>query len=159
MTNIRTAVIGAGHLGNYHAEKYSLIENVDLVAVCDLNKSIGEKVALKHDATFISDYKELLGKIDAVTIATDTYTHFELARFFLKNHVHVLVEKPMTTTSEEAKKLTMLAEANDLRLQVGHIERFNPALLSARKKLGKVQFIECHRLAPFKGRGADVDVI
>jgi predicted dehydrogenase len=71
----------------------------------------------------------------------------------------VLVEKPMTTTSKEAQKLTVIAETNDLRLQVGHIERFNPALLSARKKLGKVQFIECHRLAPFKGRGADVDVV
>ncbi len=159
MTNIRTAVIGVGHLGAYHAEKYSLIDNVDLVAVCDINKSIGEKIALKHGVTLISDYKELLGKIDAVTIATDTYTHFELASFFLKNGIHVLVEKPITTTSEEAKKLTMLAEDNDLRLQVGHIERFNPALISAQKKLGKVQFIECHRLAPFKGRGADVDVI
>ena len=84
MTNIRTAVIGVGHLGAYHAEKYSLIDNVDLIAVCDINKIIGEKIALKHGVTLISDYKELLGKIDAVTIATDTYTHFELASFFFK---------------------------------------------------------------------------
>jgi|TARA_B110000196_G_scaffold309952_1_gene312199 predicted dehydrogenase len=159
VTNLRTAVLGAGHLGTYHAEKYSLIENVDLVAVCDIDQSAGQSVALKHGAAFIADYRELLGKIDAVTIATDTCTHFELARFFLENGVHVLVEKPMTTTSKEAHKLTVIAEANDLRLQVGHIERFNPALLSARKQLGKVQFIECHRLAPFKGRGADVDVV
>jgi predicted dehydrogenase len=159
VTNIRTAVLGAGHLGTYHAEKYFLIENVDLVAVCDINQSAGERVALKYGAAFISDYRELLGTIDAITIATDTCTHFELAQFFLENGVHVLVEKPMTTTSKEAQKLTVIAEANDLRLQVGHIERFNPALLSARKKLGKVQFIECHRLAPFKGRGADVDVV
>ena len=105
------------------------------------------------------DHRELIGKTDAVTIATDTSTHFELARFFLENGVHVLVEKPMTTTSAEGRILTNLAERNDLRLQVGHVERFNPAFLSARERLGTVQFIECHRLAPFKDRGADVNVV
>jgi predicted dehydrogenase len=159
MNVVRAAVIGAGHLGKLHAKKYTLIENVDLIAVCDLNRKTGTAVARACDTTFLKDHCELIGKIDAVTIATDTSTHFELARFFLENGVHVLVEKPMTTTSAEGRVLTALAEKNDLRLQVGHVERFNPALISAREKLGTVQFIECHRLAPFKKRGADVDVV
>jgi predicted dehydrogenase len=94
-----------------------------------------------------------------VTIAATTAEHFELARFFLERGVHVLVEKPMTRTSAEAARLTKLADERGLKLQVGHVERFNPALLSARETLTTVRFIECHRLAPFKGRGADVNVI
>ena len=105
------------------------------------------------------DYRELLGKVDAVTIAATTAEHFALARFFLEHGVHVLVEKPMTRTSAEAAILTKLAEERKLKLQVGHVERFNPALLAARESLTTVRFIECHRLAPFKGRGADVNVI
>ena len=100
-----------------------------------------------------------LGKVDAVTIAATTAEHFSLARFFLEHDVHVLVEKPMTRTSAEAAVLTKLAEERNLKLQVGHVERFNPALLAARESLTTVRFIECHRLAPFKGRGADVNVI
>tara|TARA_B100000029_G_scaffold477645_1_gene522902 strand:+ start:5525 stop:6469 length:945 start_codon:yes stop_codon:yes gene_type:complete len=159
VNKIRTAVVGAGHLGKYHAEKHTLINDIDLVAICDLDQSLGQAVALENDVAFYADYKELIGSVDAVTIATDTCTHYEIAQFFLKNGVHVLIEKPMTATSSEAKELTKIADTNDLRLQVGHVERFNTALISARKKLGKVHFIECHRLAPFKGRGADVDVI
>ena len=159
MSTVRVAVVGAGHLGRFHAEKYAQIANADLVAVCDLDPATGEPVASAHGSAFIVDYRELLSKVDAVTIATDTSTHFQLARFFLENGIHVLVEKPMTTTSAEGRVLTDLAEKNDLRLQVGHVERFNPALLSARERLGTVQFIECHRLAPFKGRGADVNVV
>jgi predicted dehydrogenase len=106
-----------------------------------------------------TDHRELLGKVDAVTIAASTSEHFALAKFFLDNGVHVLVEKPMTRTSAEAAVLATLAEERNLKLQVGHVERFNPALLAARETLTTVRFIECHRLAPFKGRGADVNVI
>src|SRR5690606_10816886 len=105
------------------------------------------------------DYRALVGRIDAVTIAASTSEHYSLAKFFLENGVHVLVEKPMTRTSAEAAELTALAEQRGLKLQVGHVERFNPALVSARESLTTVRFIECHRLAPFKGRGADVNVI
>ena len=159
MTTIRAAVVGAGHLGRFHAQKYALVDHVELVAVCDLDPGAGAALARAHAADFVPDYRQLVGRADAVTVATDTSTHFELARFFLDNGVHVLVEKPMTTTSAQARVLTELADARDLRLQVGHVERFNPALLAAREKLGTVQFIECHRLAPFKGRGADVNVV
>jgi len=159
MSTIRAAVVGAGRLGRFHAQKYASLEDVELVGVCDLNRDTGEELAKAHGTTSYADHRELVGNTDAVTIATDTAAHFELARFFLENGIHVLVEKPMTTTSSEGRVLTELAEKNDLRLQVGHVERFNPALLSALEKLNTIQFIECHRLAPFKARGADVDVI
>ena len=156
---LRAAVVGVGHLGRFHAGKYAALEDVALVAVCDLDRSRAREVAAAHATRPVFDHRELTGHVDMVTIAADTSAHFELARFFLENGVHVLVEKPMTTTSEEGRKLTRIADRNDLRLQVGHVERFNPALLSARERLASVQFIECHRLAPFKDRGADVNVV
>lgn len=159
MSRLRTAVIGVGHLGRFHAEKYAILDDVDLVAVCDLDRGRARKIAALHDTRAVSDHRHLPGEVDAVTIAADTSAHFELARFFLENGVHVLVEKPMTATSAQGRELTAIADRNDLRLQVGHVERFNPALLSARQRLSSVQFIECHRLAPFKGRGADVNVV
>ncbi len=159
MSSLRAAVIGVGHLGRYHAEKYAALKGVDLVAVCDLNRDRAQEIAAIHDTASLTDYRQLLDRVDAVTIAADTFVHFELARFFLENGVHVLVEKPMTATSAQGRELTAIADRNDLRLQVGHVERFNPALLSARQRLASVQFIECHRLAPFKGRGADVNVV
>lgn len=159
MNKLRAAVVGVGHLGKYHAEKYAAIDDVELIAVCDLELDRARQVAEVHDTDFVSDHRELLGRVDAVTIAADTSVHFDLARYFLENGVHVLVEKPMTATSAQGHELTGIADRNDLRLQVGHVERFNPALLAARERLAAVQFIECHRLAPFKGRGADVNVV
>ena len=156
---LRAAVIGVGHLGRFHAGKYAALDDVALVAVCDLNGSRAREVAAAHGARPVFDHRELPGQVDMVTIAADTSAHFELARFFLEHGVHVLVEKPMTATSAEGRELTRIADRNDLRLQVGHVERFNPALLSARERLSSVQFIECHRLAPFKDRGADVNVV
>ena len=156
---LRAAVIGVGHLGRFHAAKYAALDDVALVAVCDLDRSRAREVADAHDTRPVFDHRELPGHVDMVTIAADTSAHFELARFFLENGVHVLVEKPMTATSAEGRELTRIADRNDLRLQVGHVERFNPALLSARERLSSVLFIECHRLAPFKDRGADVNVV
>ena len=159
MTVLRAAVIGVGHLGRFHARKYAALDDVELVAVCDLDRRRAREVAAVHDTRPIFDYRELAGQVDAVTIAADTSAHFDIARYFLDNGVHVLVEKPMTATSAEGRELTRVAERNDLRLQVGHVERFNPALLAARERLSSVQFIECHRLAPFQRRGADVNVV
>lgn len=159
MTTLRAAVIGVGHLGRFHAQKYAALDDVELVAVCDVDHARALEVAAVHDTRPVFDHRELADRVDAVTIAADTSAHFELARFFLEHGVHVLVEKPMTATSEEGRELTRIAERNDLRLQVGHVERFNPALLSARERLSSVQFIECHRLAPFRDRGADVNVV
>jgi predicted dehydrogenase len=159
MTQLRTAVVGVGYLGRFHAEKYRALDDVELVGVCDRDSDRGRAVAESLRTVYYAEPRELLGKVDAVTIAASTAAHFELAKTFLENGVHVLVEKPMTRTSREAVVLTELAARRGLKLQVGHIERFNPALLSAREGLTDVRFIECHRLAPFKGRGADVNVI
>jgi predicted dehydrogenase len=159
VSKLRTAVVGVGYLGRFHAQKHRLIDGVELVAVCDRDAERSRSVAAEVGTSAVADYRELVGKIDAVTIAATTAEHFMLARFFLEHGVHVLVEKPMTRTSAEAAVLTKLAAERGLKLQVGHVERFNPALLAARETLTTVRFIECHRLAPFKGRGADVNVI
>lgn len=159
MSTLRTAVVGVGYLGRFHAQKYGALAGVELVGVCDLDAAAGRAVAESVGTRYFADHRELVGQVDAVTIAASTSAHFELAKFFLERDVHVLVEKPMTRTSAEAAVLTELADRRRLKLQVGHVERFNPALLSARSGLTNVRFIECHRLAPFKGRGADVNVI
>lgn len=158
-SKVRTAVIGAGYLGRFHAEKYAALGSADLVGVSDLRADVGQAVADACKTEFFVDYRTLVDRVDAVTIASDTSTHFEIAKFFLEHDVHVLVEKPMTRTSDEGAVLTKLATARGLKLQVGHIERFNPALLSARDELSAVRFMECHRLAPFKPRGTDVHVV
>jgi len=159
VSKLRTAVVGVGYLGRFHAQKHRALANVELVAVCDRDAERGRTVAAEVQTTAVQDYRELVGKVDAVTIAATTGEHLAIARFFLENGVHCLVEKPLTRTSEEAAVLTELAAERKVKLQVGHVERFNPALLAARETLTTVRFIECHRLAPFKGRGADVNVI
>jgi predicted dehydrogenase len=159
VSRLRTAVVGVGYLGRFHAQKHRALDSVELVAVCDRDAERGRSVAAEVGTSAVADYRELVGKVDAVTIAATTAEHFALAQFFLEHGVHVLVEKPMTRTSTEAAVLTKLAAERKLKLQVGHVERFNPALVAARESLTTVRFIECHRLAPFKGRGADVNVI
>jgi predicted dehydrogenase len=156
---LKTAVVGVGYLGRIHAEKYRAIDNVDLIAVCDLDEDVARSVAESVETDFVCDPNALVGRVDAVTIAASTPAHFALAKLFLENGVHVLVEKPMTSTSDEARILVALAEKKGLKLQVGHVERFNPALLSARESLTDVRFIECHRLAPYKSRSTDTDVV
>jgi len=159
VSKLRTAVVGVGYLGRFHAQKHRALDSVELVAVCDRDSERARAVAAEVGTTAVADHRELLGKVDAVTIAATTAEHFALTQFFLEHGVHVLVEKPMTRTSAEAAVLTKLAAKRNLKLQVGHVERFNPALVAARETLTTVRFIECHRLAPFKGRGADVNVI
>lgn len=159
MRQLRVAVVGTGYLGRFHAQKYAAIERARLIGVCDLDAAAGRAVADELGVEFFGDHKQLLGRVDAVTVAASTSAHFELGRFFLDHGVHVLLEKPMTRTSREAEILTELAESKRLKLQVGHVERFNPALLSAREELSDVRFIECHRLAPFNARGVDVNVV
>lgn len=156
---IRAAVIGVGYLGRFHAQKYKLAKNVELVGVCDSSPEQGQKVAQELAVPYFSTPQDLLGKVDAVTIAASTPAHYELAKLFLENGVHAHVEKPLTLTSAEGEELCRIAENRGLRLQVGHVERFNPALISAKEKLKKPLFIECHRLAPFKVRSTEVDVV
>jgi len=156
---IRTAVIGVGHLGRFHAQKHKMLDEVELVGVCDTLREQAEKVSREMGVAAFFDPKDLIGKVDAVTIAASTPSHFELVQMFLKNNIHVLVEKPIASTSQEAEVLCQLAEKNKLKFQVGHVERFNPALQAARSKIDKPLFIEVHRLAPFKVRSTEVDVV
>lgn len=159
MRKIRVAVIGAGYLGRFHALKYKEIKNVELISVCDINKEAAISLAKECNTNFCHNYKLLINQVDAVTIAATTSAHFEIAKFFLQKGVHSLVEKPITNNSSEGEELISIAKSKNAKLQVGHIERFNPAFTAVKEKLGNMQFIECHRLAPFNKRGSDVNVV
>jgi predicted dehydrogenase len=156
---LRTAVVGVGYLGRFHAQKYAEVPGSRLVAVVDASIETARRVGAELGVPGYSDHRELLGKVDAVSIAVPTPQHYSVARTFLENGVHVLVEKPITTTVAEAQELVDLAAARKRVLQVGHLERFNPAILAAEALLGRPRFVESHRLAPFKQRGTDVSVV
>ena len=156
---IRLGVIGVGYLGKFHAEKYAAMEGVDFIGIADANEEIGKAVADRHGVLFFDDYHDLLPEIDAVSVVVPTTSHFEVAAACLEKGVDVLLEKPMTSTLKQADQLIGLAESSDLILQVGHLERFNPAILAMEKYLTKPMFIESHRIHMFKSRGIDVDVV
>lgn len=156
---LRTAVIGVGHLGRWHAQKHKMIDDVTLVGVCDTFPDQADKIAKELGVDAFHDPKKLLDQVDAVTIAASTPAHYELVRMFLDQGVHVLVEKPIASTSSEAEELCALADKKGLKFQVGHVERFNPAFQSAKERVTQPLFIECHRLAPFKVRSTETDVI
>jgi predicted dehydrogenase len=156
---MRTAVIGVGYLGRFHAQKYAVLADSELVAIADPNAATAAAVGSELGVPFCTDYRELLGRVDAVSVVTPTPTHFSIARAFLETGAHVLVEKPMTATIDEGRQLIAAAEAAGRILQVGHLERFNAALLAVQPILSTPRFIESARLAPFKQRGTDVDVV
>lgn len=156
---LRMAVVGTGYLGRFHAQKYQQIENCDLLAICDVDKNRATEIAGELLTTAITDHHELIGLVDAVSIASPTRTHFSVAKDLLSAGIHVLVEKPMTVTVQEAEELINIAQDKTCVLQVGHLERFNPALLSVADQIKTPIFIESHRLAPFTLRGADVNVV
>ena len=159
MRKIKCAVIGVGYLGHYHAEKYASLKEADLVAVCDVDQAKTQELAQQLGTQAFYDYHELIGKVDAVSIVTPTQTHHTLAKLFLENGVHVLLEKPITRTVEEAEELIKLAEKNRLVLQIGHLERFNSVVNALEKYIDRPRFIESFRLSPFKPRGMEVNVV
>ena len=159
MEQIKTAVIGVGYLGRFHAQKYAQSPRCRLEAVVDARAEAREQVAAELGTRPLADYRELLGKVDAVSVVTPTPAHFAIARDFLLAGAHVLVEKPITETPREARELIDLADRCGRVLQVGHLERFNSAILAAEPYLRSPRFVECHRLAPYKERGTDVNVV
>jgi len=159
MKPIRTAVIGVGYLGRFHAQKYASLPGSRLVAVVDARAEARERVAAEVGCRSVADHREILGEVDAVSIATTTPMHFPIAKDCLERGVHVLVEKPVTETPEEARVLIDLAARQGAVFQVGHLERFNSAILALEGTLGTPRFVESHRLAPFKERGTDVNVV
>jgi len=158
---LRVAVIGTGYLGKFHAEKYAGMKDVDLVGVVDIQKAQAEEVARKVNTKAYCDYREILGKVDAVSVVVPTPGHFTISRFFLENDVDVLIEKPMTLTLAEADELIEYSEKRGLIIQVGHLERFNPAVVALREKniIKRPLFIESHRLSIYQERGTDVSVV
>ena len=159
MPILNCGVIGSSRLGKFHAAKYAQIEGCNLLAVADIEEKICREVAATYSTAFVTDYRELLGKLDAVSIVTPTATHYEIARKFLEHGTHVLLEKPITLLLEEADELIQLAERHRRVLQIGHIERFNPALLDLNELLHEPMYIESTRLMPFKGKVMDSCVI
>lgn len=159
MSKLQCAVIGTGYLGKFHADKYAALPECELAAIVDVNPEAAAAIAAKHGCRRLTDYRELLGKVDAVSIAVPTSLHFEVARYFLAAGSHVLVEKPITTTVEQADELIRLAREKNRVLMVGHLERFNPAIIALEGRLNQPSFIESTRLAPFKPRATDVSVV
>jgi len=159
MQKMRTAVIGVGYLGRFHAQKYAALPNSELVGIADPSEAARTAVSAELGVPAHADYRELLGRVDAVSIVTPTPQHFAVAKEFLEAGAHVLVEKPMTATVEEGVALVEAARRAGRALQVGHLERFNAAVQAVQPILTVPRFIESARLAPFKHRGTDVNVV
>jgi predicted dehydrogenase len=159
MTRTRLAVVGAGHLGRFHAKLAAGLDSFDLVAVADPSQSHREAVAAEAKTQAVADYRELIGKIDAAVVATPTVTHHAVVKDLLAAGIHVLVEKPLTPTLSEADELVAIAEENGLVLEVGHVERFNPAIELAASRLRDPRFIRATRTSGFTFRSTDIGVV
>jgi predicted dehydrogenase len=156
---VKVAVIGVGHLGKHHARLYAELAGVELVGVVDILKSRAEEIAGLYKTTAYTDYHDLVGKVDAVSLAVPTTDHARLGIELLERGIDVLVEKPIAPSAAEARALIEAAAANKRVLQVGHVERFNPVVALAREAATKPQFFEIHRLAAFSPRSLDIDVV
>jgi predicted dehydrogenase len=160
MEKLRIAVIGVGYMGRFHAEKFAAASaDAELVAVADANEARAKEIAATLGCGHAVDYRPLLARVDAACVAVPTERHHAVVRDCLEAGVHVLVEKPLSRTLEEADFLLELAQRRKLVLQVGHLQRFNPAFQALAAQEGKPLFIDIERLAPFKARGTDVDVV
>ncbi|HEX2229190.1 MAG TPA: Gfo/Idh/MocA family oxidoreductase [Candidatus Binatia bacterium] len=156
---IPVAVIGVGYLGKFHAQKYAQSADADLRAVVDIDEARAREVAANCGTEALGEYQTLFGRVQAVSVAVPTALHHRIARDFLSQGVDVLVEKPMTVDLAQGRELVELAAAHGAILQVGHLERFNPAIRKLEGVINEPRFVECHRLAPFVERGTDVDVV
>lgn len=159
MDKLKVGIIGTGHLGKLHAKMFKQIKNCELIGVFDKNHIQSKVVSEEFEVKAFENTEELLSSIDAVSIAATTTAHYELVKKSLENNVHVFVEKPITSTINEAEEIVKIAKEKKLNLQVGHIERFNPALISLEKFIIEPRFIQTDRLAQFNPRGTDVAVV
>jgi len=156
---IRVAVVGAGHLGRHHARLYAAIPHARLVGVADLADDRARAVAEAYGAAHTTDYHDLIDQVDAASIAVPTESHYAVARDFIERGRPVLIEKPLTRSLAEADELLELAERKGVPIQVGHVERFNPAFVAARQHLTTPLYIECDRIGPFTFRSLDIGVV
>lgn len=161
MKKINTAVIGIGHLGSRHLKVFheQLSEKVKLIGICDVKRERTEKFSEHYKVDFFDHYQDLLGKVEAVNICTPTSAHFEIAKFFLEHNIHIFLEKPITMTTQEADELIQIARKKNLKLQVGHVERFNSAFQAIAPIAQNPLFVECHRLNQFPNRSLDIGVV
>ena len=156
---LKVAVIGVGHLGKWHADKYAACADCELVAVVDTNAENAGAIAEKHAAATFTDYRDVIPLVDAISLVVPTSLHYKIGREFLEAGIHCLIEKPITESVEEAENLIRIADDKGLVLQVGHIERFNSVMLGIAEHMQQPQFLESTRLAPFTTRATDVSVI
>ena len=159
MNKIRVGLAGCGHMGRFHAAKLSELDDVDFIGCYDIDPAKSRDISGKYKNRIFENLDDLCANIDAVCIAVPTRFHHSVAELFLAERKSVLLEKPIAESIEAAERLVKLAEKNNVVLQVGHSERFNPAFLAVEKGISNPRFIETHRLAPYKGRGDDVAVI
>jgi predicted dehydrogenase len=159
MNELRAAVIGVGRLGAIHARKYAAIPNLKLTHVVDTDAARAAGIARELGAIALDDHRQLAGAVDLASVAAPGIYHHGIASDLMRAGIDVLVEKPMATTLAQARDLKIIAERGGRILQVGHLERFNPAIVRLRSILKAPRFVECHRLAPFTERGTDVDVV
>ena len=159
MAKLKVAVIGTGALGSIHAKIYSELEGIQLVGICDIDANKLSLLSKGFNVAGFKDYRQLLGKVDAASIVVPTKDHFRISKDFLEAGTHLLIEKPITQTVEEADQLLSAAKSKNLTLAVGHVERFNAAIEAILKIKGDIKFVECHRLGPFSPRVKDVGVV
>jgi len=159
MEKVRIGVVGIGHLGQFHLQKYAKLENCEIVGASDVLEERAANAAALYGCQAMTDCRKMIGSVDAVSIAVPTQCHHAVAKAFLKAGVHVLLEKPIAETLAQADELIALADKSRLVFQIGFVERFNPAVVALREVIGRPLFIESHRLHPFFERGTDVDVI
>ncbi len=159
MEKLRLGVVGAGYIGKLHARKYSAMEDIDLVGIADIDFKRAQEMARKYNTRAYKSYSELVPHVDGLSLTVPTISHFDLGNDILNHGIHLLVEKPITLKPEDADKLIETAKKNHAVLQVGHIERFNPAIIKMESLVSRPIFIESHRLSVFTKRGTDVDVV
>ena len=159
MNKIKIAVIGVGSLGQHHARILSTLEKAELVGVVDSNSKRGEEIAKKYNTINFTDVKEIIGKIQAAVISVPTPYHYDIAKMLLNESINCLVEKPFTETVEQATELIRIARDKNLILQVGHVERFNPAIIAAYPYIKEPKFIEVNRLGPYDPRTSHIGVV
>ena len=158
-SKIRVAVVGAGKMGTHHARALSKLSDVELVGVCDTNVWKAQLAAWQSNTVAVRDYKDVLSRVDAVIVAVPTPLHYEVGKAVLEAGAHCLIEKPLASSVDEAKELLALSEAKELILQVGHIERFNPAVLEAVKHIRDPRYITVERLGPYDPRMSHIGVV
>ncbi len=159
MNPVRVGVVGVGYLGQHHARVYSELPGVELVGVVDINQERSKEVAERYSTAAFFDYRDLFGKVDAVSIVVPTVIHRDIAGRFIEEGINILIEKPVTTSLKEAKELMEMANRKKVVLQVGHIERFNSAVVELSKIVDHPIFIDCSRMGPYTRRNTDVGVV